>query len=81
MHSCLCAPEQLRNVKERGNTDLIASDFNTSAYRERGKAKMRSKDEAWEETLLIPPPDVVPMWCKMEDLGDRCGFIRTNKKT
>ena len=32
-----------------------------------------------EETLLIPPPDVVPMWGQMEDSGDCCGFIQTNK--
>ena len=42
--------------------DIITSDFNTSTCGERGKAKLSSIEEAWEETLLIPPPDVVPTW-------------------
>ena len=40
----------------------FAGDLNTSAYYERGKAKMSSIDEIWEDTLLISPPDLVPMW-------------------
>ena len=29
----------------------------------------------WEDTLLIPPPDLVPMWGQMAESGDCCGFI------
>ena len=35
---------------------------------------MSSIEEAWAETLLIPPPDVVAMWGQMEDSGDCFGF-------
>ena len=65
---------QLRNVAEKNGADIIAGDFNTSACCERGKAKVSSIVEAWEETLLIPPPDFVPVWGQMEDSGDCCGF-------
>ena len=37
-----------------------------------------SIEEAWAETLLIPPPDSVPMWGEMEDSGS-CGFIPTKQ--
>ena len=50
---------------------------NTSAYRERGKAKLSSIEEVWEEMLLIPPPDLVPLWDQMQDSGDCCGFMVT----
>ena len=42
------------------HADIIAGDFNSSAYRDRGKA-VSSIEETQEKTLLIPPPDVVPM--------------------
>ena len=43
------------------DTDIIAVDFNSSAYRDRGKAGVSSIEKTWEKTPLIPPPDVVPM--------------------
>ena len=43
------------------DADIIAGDFKSSAYRDRGKARVSSIEETWEKTLLIPPPDVVPM--------------------
>ena len=43
------------------DADIIAGDFNSSAYRDRGKAGVSSIEETWETTPLIPPPDVVPM--------------------
>ena len=36
---------------------------------------MSSIEETLEETLLIPPPDVVPMWGQMEDTVDCRGFV------
>ena len=68
---------QLRRVIEKNVADIIAGDFNTATYRERGKAKVSSIEETWEETLLIPPLDLVPMWGQMNDSGDCCGFIST----
>ena len=44
------------------------------ANREHGKTKM-----TWQESLLIPLPDVVPMRGQMEDSGHCCGFIITKK--
>ena len=58
---------------------IIGGDLNTSAPCECGKAKVSSIEEAWEETLLIPPPDLVPMWSQMKDSGGCCGFRRTKK--
>ena len=73
---CLCSPvqhdrEEARNCKKGllGQVMEIAlndgimgeGDFNTSACRERGKAKLSSIEEAWEKMLLILPPDLVPM--------------------
>ena len=40
---------------------------------------MSSVEEAWEKTLLIPPPDVVPMWGETKEPEDCCGFSKTIK--
>ena len=47
---------QFREVAELNDADITGGDFNTSACRACGKAKLSSIEEAWEETLLIPPP-------------------------
>ena len=39
---------QPRKVAEENYADIVVGDFNTSAYRECGKAKMSSIEEAWE---------------------------------
>ena len=52
---------QFRDVTERNNTDIIGSDFITSANRERGKTNVNSIEDAWEETLqtdAMPGMDV-----------------------
>ena len=56
------------------DADIIAGDFNSSAYRDRGTVGVSSIEEAWEKTLLIPPPDVVPMCAQIKESGDCCGF-------
>ena len=61
------------------DADIIAGDFNSSACRDRGKAGVSSIEETWETTLLILPPDVVPMWCQLKESGDCCGFTTTKK--
>ena len=53
---------QTREIAESNDVDIIGGDFNTFACRERGTAKLSSIEEAWGETLLISPPDLVPMW-------------------
>ena len=60
---------------QESRRENYAGGFNTSAYRERGKSKMSSIEETLEETLLILPPDVVPMWGQMEDTVDCRGFV------
>ena len=52
------------------NADIIAGDLNTSACRERGKAKVNSIAEAW---------DWVQMWGQMEDSGGCCSNILSKK--
>ena len=61
------------------DADIIACDFNSSACRHRGKAGMSSIEEKQEKTLLIPSPDVVPMWGHVKESGDCCGFTTTKK--
>ena len=61
------------------DADIIGCDFNTSAFRQRGKGKLRSIEKAWRETLLIPRLDLFPMLGHMKDSGDCCGFIRTQR--
>ena len=70
---------QFREIAVLIDADITGGVFNTSAYRERGKAKLSSLKEAWEETLLMPPPDLVPSWDQIEDSGDWCGFTVTTK--
>ena len=50
-----------------------------SPDRARGQPKLRSTEEAWRTTLLIPPPDLVPKWGQIEDSGDCCGFTVTTR--
>ena len=52
---------QLRKVAVEHDADIIAVDFNSSAYRDRGKVGVSLIEGTWEKTLLTPPPDVVPM--------------------
>ena len=70
---------QFREMAVLNDGDITGGVFNTSAYRERGKAKLSSFKEAWEKMLLMPPPDLVPMWDQIEDSGDLCGFMVTTK--
>ena len=51
---------QFTKVAVENDADIIAGDFKSSAYRDRGKAGVSSFEETWETTPLIPPPDVVP---------------------
>ena len=66
-----------KKVAEKNDADIIAGDFNSAAHCERGKAKVSSIKEVWEEMLLIPPHYVVPMWCQMKVSRDCCGFFLT----
>ena len=50
-----------REITERNNVDTNGGDLNTSAFRKSGEAKLSSIETAWEKTLLIPPPDLVPI--------------------
>ena len=58
---------QFRRITGRNDVDIIGGDFNISAHRERGQAMVSSIEEAWGEALLIPPPDLVPVWGQIED--------------
>ena len=69
---------QISEVTERKDADIIGGDFNTSAFRKLGKAKVSSIEEAWEETLLIP--DSVSMWAQMEDSRDCSRFVLTKEE-
>ena len=62
--------DQLSKVTEGCDADIISNNFSSSAHRGRGEAGVSSIEETWEETLLIPPPDVVPHWSLLEDSRD-----------
>ena len=68
---------QLWKVVEENDADIIAGDSNSSAYRERGREDRSSIDEAWSETLVVPPPGKVPTWGHMQESDDCCGFVLT----
>ena len=74
-----CWANSRKSPKRIAQTDLIAGDFNSSAYRERGKAGVSFIEETWEETMLLPPSGAVPMWGRMKETEDCCGFIITKK--
>ena len=67
--------DQRRKVAEKNLADIIAGDCNTAVRRERGEANASFIEDAWEETLLFPSPDVVPMWGKMDNTVDCRGFV------
>ena len=48
---------QFKEVAELNDVDTIGRDFDTSAYRERGKSNQSSIEEVWGTTFLILPPD------------------------
>ena len=52
---------------EKNDANIIAGDFDTSDFREREKAKMSPIEDKWEETILIPPPNVVPGWGRRQN--------------
>ena len=88
VHTPLCSPgqhdrEEARNCKAASGSvqdvSTIGGDFNTSAFRKGGKVKLSSIEEVWEEMRLTHPPDLVPMWGQMEDSGDCCCFVFTNR--
>ena len=70
---------QLRTATERQNADIIARDLNTSAYRERGKARESCRRSVGKDPCGSLPFFLVPMWSQMEDSGDRCGFISATR--
>ena len=71
---------QLRKVAQEKYADNVAGDFNSSAHRERGKAGVSLTEETWEETLLIPPPDLVSMRDQMEEIKRLLLRFRSIKK-
>ena len=66
---------QFKEIAALNDADIIGGDFNASTYREREKAKLNSIEEASEETLLIPAPDLI----HTRGLG-RLLQLHTNKK-
>ena len=69
---------QFREIAQLHDVDIIGGDFRPSAHRERAKAKLSSIEEAREETLRIPPPDLAP---RLGQFGDskRLAWIHRKK--
>ena len=86
VHSRLRAPE------EHGGEGARRCNATAGTFQESRRGKLRTChcrrlqhlglpiEEVWEETLLILPPDVVPMWDQMKISGDVCGSIITQNR-
>ena len=52
----------LRAIMISQEVDLVAGDFNGTAWRYRGKDNPSTVDEAFMDSILPTPPGPTPMW-------------------
>ena len=58
--------------------DLVAGDFNGTAWRYRSKDNLSTIDEAFTDCTLLTPPGRTPLWGpgSIRDMwADVCGFL------
>ena len=59
--------------------DLVAGDFNGTAWRYRGKDNLSTIDEAFLDSILPTPPGPTPLWGPgsiPDNWADVCGFLK-----
>ena len=59
--------------------DLVAGDFNGTAWRYRGKDNLSTIDEAFMDSILPTPPGPTPLWepgSIPDKWADVCGFLK-----
>ena len=52
----------LRAIMISQEVDLVAGDFNGTAWRHRGKDNLSTTDEAFMDSILPTPPGPIPLW-------------------
>ena len=69
----------LRAIMISQEVDLVAGDFNGTAWRHRGKDNLSTIDEAFLDSILPVPPGSTPMWGPgsiLDNWADVCGFLK-----
>ena len=69
----------LRAVMISQEVDLVASDFNGTAWRYRGKDNLSTIDDGFMDSILPTPPGPTPLWRPgsiPDNWADVCGFLK-----
>ena len=69
----------LRAIMISQEVDLVAGDFNGTAWRYRGKDNLSTIDEAFMDSILPTPPGPTPLWGPgsiPDNWADVCGFLK-----
>ena len=69
----------LRAIMISQEVDLVAGDFNGTAWRYRGKDNLSTIDDAFMDSILPTPPGSSPLWGSgsIPDIwADVCGFLK-----
>ena len=69
----------LRAILISQEVDLVAGDFNGTAWRYRGKDNLSTIDEAFRDSILPTPLGPTPLWGlgSIPDIwADVCGFLK-----
>ena len=70
----------LRAIVISQEVDLVAGDFNGTAWRYRSKDNLSTIDEAFTDSALPTPPGRTPLWGPgsiPEHWADVCGFLKS----
>ena len=69
----------LRDIMISQEVDLVASDFNGTAWLCRSRDNLRAIDEAFTDCALSTPPGRTPLWRPgsiPDNWADVCGFLK-----
>ena len=69
----------LRAIMISQEVDLVAGNFNGTAWRYRCKDNLRTIDEAFMDCILPTPPGTQPLWGPgsiPDNWADVCGFLK-----
>ena len=69
----------LRAIVISQEVDLVAGDFNGTAWRCRSRDNLSTIDEAFADCALLTPPDPTPLWGPgsiPNNWADVCGFLK-----
>ena len=69
----------LRTMMISQEVDLVAGDFNGTAWRCRSRDNLSTFDEACSDCALLTPPGPTPLWGPgsiLDNWADVCGFLK-----